>query len=584
MTNLSEIASQISIKVDGNDVQHQIMSRVFNLTVDQHSHLPNMFTIHLYDPGLELLDSGPFDLTREVEISSETPDGEEVVLIKGEITALEPNFEDGMIAELLVRGYDKSHRLFRETKRAAYLNKKDSDLASEIAQAGGLQAEIETTNTVYSHIYQHNQSDLVFLTQRAWRIGFECFVDEGKLYFRKPPTGGSGVTLTWGDDLICFHPRMTLAEQVDEVVVKGWDVERKAAIVGRAEQGSLYPQVEESRNGADWAHTFGAGKLVIVDQPVVSQAEADTLAAARLDEISGAFIEAEGVAWRRPDVKAGRMVTLEALGDRFSGTYLVTNAIHVYNNEGLKTTFKVRGSRTGLLTEQLAHQRRFDRWPGVVTGIVTNTDDPNDWGRVKVKFPWMTDDAESDWARVVGIGAGPEAGLFVMPAVDDEVLVAFAHGDFSQPFVLGGLWNGQADLPPEGVGASRGEKPMVRTWHSPGGHWLAMYDNADNKVEVVTAGGHSLVLDDANRKITITSNGGLIIEMDDGGSKIKIESGSEIEFKTNGNIKLEASGSMDLKATQLNLEGTATASLKAPNLTVEGSALAEVKGGLLKLN
>jgi phage protein D/phage baseplate assembly protein gpV len=584
MPNLSELASQISIKVDGTSLQQQVLAQVNMVVVDQHSHLPDLFTIRLYDTRLELLDSGPFDLTREVEIATETADGEEVVLITGEITALEPDFGEGMIAELLVRGYDRSHRLYRETKRVAHLNKKDSDLATEIAQAAGLRAEVETTNTVYDHIYQNNLSDLAFLMKRAWRIGYECFVDEGKLHFRKPSSGSNGVTLTWGTDLLSFRPRMTLAEQVDEVMVKGWDVENQTAIVGRADQGHLYPEVEESRNGAEWAGSFGTGKLVIVDQPVVSQAEADALAAARLDEISGAFVEAEGLARRRPDIKAGRTVTLEALGDRFSGTYLVTNASHVYSLEGLKTTFTVRGSRTGLLAEQFLQKRPSDRWPGVVTGIVTNTDDPRDWGRVKVKFPWMTDDAESDWARVLGVGAGPEAGLFVMPDVDDEVLVAFAHGNFGQPFILGGVWNGRNALPPEGAGASSGEKPLVRTWHSRSGHWIAMYDDADNKAEIVTAGGHSVVLDDANRKITITSSGGLTIEMDDSGSKIKVESGNEIEVKATGNMKLEASGNLDLKGAQLNLEGTARATLKAPTVTVEGSALAEVKGGLVKLN
>jgi phage protein D/phage baseplate assembly protein gpV len=584
MTNRSELASQVSIKLDGTQVRRPVLVKLMTVVVDQHSHLPDLFTIRLHDPGLELLDDGPFDLTKEVEIAAEKEDGEEVVLIKGEITALEPDFGEGMIAELVVRGYDKSHRLYRETKSVAHLNKKDSDLASEIAQAAGLQTEIDTTSTVYDHIYQHNQSDLGFLMQRAWRIGYECFVDDNKLYFRSPPSGGSGVTLTWGQDLLSFRPRMTLGEQVDQVVVKGWDVERQTAIVGRAEQGNLYPDVGESRDGASWAGRFGTGKLVILDQPVVSQAEADALAAARLDEISGAFIEAVGVAFRRPDIKAGRMVTLETLGDRFSGTYLVTSAAHAYTDEGLKTTFAVRGSRTGLLTEQLLHKRPLDRWPGVVAAVVTNTDDPQDWGRVKVKFPWMADDAESDWARVVGQGAGPEAGFYVMPEVDDEVLVTFAHGDFSQPFVLGGLWNGQYDLPPEAAAAASREKPLVRTWHSRSGHWLAMYDNTDNKVEVVTAGGHSLVLDDANSKVTLTSSGGLTVELDDGSSKITIESGNEIEVKSTGNMKLESNGNMDLKATQLTLEGVATATLKAPNVTVEGTAMAEVKGGLVKLN
>lgn len=585
MATESDLASQASIKLNGADVERSVLQKLVEVIVDQHSRLPDMFSIRMYDSDLELLDNGPFDLTKEVEIAAETGDGKEVKLIKGEITGLEPAFDEGMIAELVVRGYDPSHHLYRETKSKAYLNKKDSDLASEIARSAGLQAEIDPTNTVYDHIYQHNQSDLAFLMQRAWRIGYECFVSDGKLHFRKPPSGNTGVTLTWGDDLLSFRPRMSLAEQVDEVTVKGWDAEKQAAIVGKAQKGRLYPQVEEPKDGASWASAFGSGKLVIVDQPVISQAEADTLAAARLDEISGAFIAAEGQAFRRPDIKAGRMVTIKALGERFSGTYLVTSATHVYTAEGLRTTFSVLGSRTGLLAEQMTDQRPLDRWPGVVTAVVTNSDDPKDWGRVKVKFPWMADDAESDWARVVGIGAGPKAGFFVMPEVGDEVLVTFGHGDFSQPFILGGLWNGRHALPPEAAGAASGEKPLVRTWHSRSGHWVAVYDNADNKVEIVTAGGHQLALDDANRKITVTSKDGLTIALDDSSRKITIESGGDVEVKATGNLNLESNRDMKLKANgQLTLDSAVRATLKATNITIQGSALTEVKGNPIKLN
>jgi phage protein D/phage baseplate assembly protein gpV len=557
MPKPSELASQIYISLDGSPVQRAVVQQLIEVVVDQHSHLPDMFAIRMHDSTLELLDNGPFDLTKKIKIEAAAKDGAKVTLIEGEITALEPCFKEGMNAELLVRGYDPSHQLYRESKSKAYLNKKDSDLASEIAQAAGLQAQVDSTPTVYEHVYQHNQSDLAFLMQRAWRIGYECFVADGKLYFRAPPSENSSVTLNWGDDLLSFQPRMTLAEQVDEVLVKGWDADKQTPIVGQAEKGRLYPQIEESKDGATWASSgFGAGKLVILDQPVVSQAEADVLAAARLDEISGAFVEAEGRAFRRPDIKAGQAVTLNALGKRFSGAYLVTNATHIYTAEGLETTFSVRGSRTGLLAAQVSCQQPLDRWPGVVSAIVTDSDDPKDWGRVKLKFPWMADDAESDWARVVGVGAGPEAGFFVMPEVGDEVLVVFAHGDFSQPFVLGGLWNGQHQLPAEAAGAASGEKPLVRTWHSRSGHWMAMYDNSDNKVEIVTAGGHQVSLDDANSKITLNSSGGLVITLDDGGSKISIASGGEIEIKAGGNLKMEAGGNMDLQASgQVNVKG-----------------------------
>jgi phage protein D/phage baseplate assembly protein gpV len=558
MPQQTEFASNVFIKISSADAARAVMQQILEVVVDQHAHLPGMFVIRLLDPGQKLLDEGPFDLTKEVEIQAATAGGDKVILIKGEVTALEPVFGEGMTSELLVRGYDKSHRLFRKVKSKAHLNKKDSDLAEEIAQSAGLEAQVETTATVYDHIYQHNQSDLVFLRQRAWRIGYECFVEEGKLYFRRPSTGSASATLTWGDDLLSFRLRMTLAEQVKEVLVKGWDASKKEAIVGQASAGRLYPKIRESKDGASWAQPFGAGKLVIVDQPVVSQAEANVLAAARLDEISGAFIEAEGEAFRRPDVQASKIVKIEALGKRLSGMYLITRATHRFTPEGLKTTFSVRGVRSGLLGDELSRAAPLDRWPGVVPALVTNTDDPRAWGRVKVKFPWLADDAESDWARVVAAGAGPEAGLFITPAVGDEVVVAFVHGDFGQPMVLGGLWNGQDKLPAEGAQAPKSEKPLVREWRSRTGHRIAMYDNADKKVEIVTAKGHKVFLDDANSKIEIASAGGLSVVLDDSGNKITIKAGANVEVQAqSGNLKLSAGGNVDIQATgQVNIKGS----------------------------
>ena len=150
---------------------------------------------------------------------------------------------------------------------------------------------------------------------------------------------------------------------------------------------------------------------------------------------------------RRPEIKAGRTIKLEALGRRFSGTYYITSVTHRYTPSGLISNFNVRGTRTGLLTENLVpSQEREQRWFGVVIGVVTNTDDPEDVGRVKVKFPWLSEDVESNWCRVLGIGAGNKAGFYVMPEVGDEVVVSFEHGSISFPVVLGGLWNGNNQI------------------------------------------------------------------------------------------------------------------------------------------
>ncbi len=546
MPQPSTLASQVIIKVDGAEVQPQVMARLAGLTVDQHSHLPYMFTLRFVDSDLNLLDHGPFDLTKGVEIQAQTEEGKPFTLIHGEITALEPEFAEGMVAELVVRGFDRLHRLYRVTRSKAYLNVKDSDLASEIARSAGLNAKVDTTSMVYDHVFQHNQSDLAFLSQRAWRIGYECFVEDGTLYFRKPSTSAGPVNLHWGDNLLSFHPRMTLSEQVDEVVVKGWDVEKQQPIVGRAQSGSLYAGLQEPKDGAAWAQNFGNGRLVLVDLPVASQAEADALASARLDEISGAFVEAEGVALRRPDIRAGQAVTIKALGERFSGTYLVTSATHVYTPEGLRTRFRVSGARTGLLANQIEQERGVDRWPGVVLGLVTNTDDPLHWGRVKLKFPWLSDEAESAWARVMGAGAGSEAGQYNLPDVGDEVLVAFEHGDFSRPFVLGGVWNGQADIPPEAAKAKTGEAPLIRTWRSRKGHHITFYDQSDGKVEIVSVDGRSITLDDKKKTITLKTSG---VEVTIEDNQLSIESQGQVNIKAASNLKIEANGNLDIQAS-----------------------------------
>ncbi|PID86683.1 MAG: hypothetical protein CSB13_03055 [Chloroflexi bacterium] len=559
MSKKTSLSTELIIKIDGTKIQDSVRSQVVETTVDQHVFMPDMFTLRMKDEKLQILDNGPFDLTKEIEIAASDGGSKRTVLIKGEISSLEPYFGEGMTPELIVRGYDKSHRLFRETKSRAFLNKKDSQLAEEIAGEIDLSPEVDATSTVYDHIFQSNQSNLEFLMERAWRIGYECFVDDGKLYFRKPPDNATAVSLRWGHELISFKPRMTLAEQVDEVVVKGWDIDKQEAIVGKSDDGQLYPKIDESRNGKDWASSFGQGKLVIVDQPVVSQAEADALAQARMNERSGTFIQAEGIAYRRPDIKAGQMVDLALLGSRFSGKYLVTNATHVYSPEGFRTYFSVRGARTGSLAERVRDKKPLMRWPGVVTAVVTNACDPNNWGRVKVKFPWLTDDAESDWARVIGAGGGPNAGFCAIPHVEDEVLVAFEHGDFSRPFVLGGMWNGQHNLPPV-VGDA--EQPLVSTWCSRNDHYIAIHED-HNKVEIKTAGGHAINLDDNNNTIEIKSSSGLTVTMDSNSNKIIINSGGDVEIKSSANMKLESGTNMYIKAGgTLNLEASGTANLK----------------------
>lgn len=109
-----------------------------------------------------------------------------------------------------------------------------------------------------------------------------------------------------------------------------------------------------------------------------------------------------------------------------------------------------------------------DRLYGVMSGTVTDVNDPENLGRVKLNFPWMEGESTSYWARIATLMSGDKRGSWFIPVVGDEVLVAFDRGDVNHPYVLGFLWNGQSRPPVSDV-----QRRMI---HSVNGHEIEVYD------------------------------------------------------------------------------------------------------------
>lgn len=209
-----------------------------------------------------------------------------------------------------------------------------------------------------------------------------------------------------------------------------------------------------------------------------------------------------------------------------------------------------------------------DRFPGVVVALVTDTNDPDKLGRVRVSFPWLSDQVQSTWARVVGAGAGAERGVLMLPEVDDEVLVAFEHGRFDSPYVLGGLWNG-VDKPPTG-----GDKPNdVRQITSRSGHTIRLDDTAGaERIEITSGKGKStIVLDGANNTLTIRTDGDLVLESRNGAVTI---TGRTVEVKADRRVTVEATEVKVAAKTGLELGADGKAELKAgAPLTLKGAVV-----------
>lgn len=572
---MAEAFSQLaSIEIDGAPPDASVEPLLESMEVDDSATAPDMAVLVFRDVDRTVFADGRIRIGSTISVKAAAIGGSEPTpIFTGEVTALEATFtESGTLA--VVRGYDPSHRLFRGRITRTYAGMKDSDIAAEIAERVGLKVgTIDDSGPVHEFVSQHNQTDMEFLRGRASEIGFEVGVRDGAFEFRRPAESTTGpaagdyesddpLQLVFGLDLLEFHPRVTSAGQVQRVQTRGWDPVKKEALVGEAAAGTTSTDVPSKP--ADLAAVFGDPLVVATDQPLRSQAAVDAAARSLAEQIGNASVEAEGVARGNPRIKPGVAVSVSVVGDQFSGRYVVTSATHRFTPQGFRTHFVVSGrldrSLLSLAGGNGHGPGRDARVTGVVCAIVTNNDDPDKLGRVKLKFPWLADEYESDWARLASLGAGPDSGVMFLPQVNDEVLVAFEHGDIRRPYVIGGLWNG-VDKPRLGDG---------------------LFDNGGVKRRgIVSRRGHRVVLFDAD------GDSGIALLSSDDTLKIALkETATEIHVKSDGTILIEGTRDITVKGSaNVSVEASGTLTLKGQGgVTINSGGVVDVDGSLIQLN
>lgn len=175
------------------------------------------------------------------------------------------------------------------------------------------------------------------------------------------------------------------------------------------------------------------------------------------------------------------------------------------------------------------------RWlEGIHLARVRSVQDPDSTGRVQVQL--LAPDPDGDalvWARVAVPYAGNQFGAFLLPDVDQEVVVAFPAGDAASPIVVGALWNGATTLPETLPGN------QVDRWTLTGknGTRIAIVEESSGqeKVEIATPAGSKATLTDA------------------GGGEIKLEvGGNTLKMGTSG-VSIQAAGTCEVQASQVKV-------------------------------
>jgi uncharacterized protein involved in type VI secretion and phage assembly len=185
--------------------------------------------------------------------------------------------------------------------------------------------------------------------------------------------------------------------------------------------------------------------------------------------------------------------------------------------------------------------------------------------------------------------AGNQMGIFFLPEIDDEVIVAFQSGDINSPIVLGMVWSRNIPTPTTNADGENN----IRMIKSRSGHQIVLDDkNGEEKIFIIDkSGNNSMIIDTAQKTITIVSEKDIALIADNG--KI-ILNAKELEFTSTQVTSISAgtdftvsasSGKAAIDASQLDLKGSAQGTLDGGgSLTVKASGIATIQGAMVNIN
>ena len=265
----------------------------------------------------------------------------------GEVVSLELDVSTTKSPRIAIRGYDRLHRLLGARVTRTFLQRKDSDIAADIAALHGMRAVVgKGTTIVHPYVMQSDQTDLAFLLARARPLGFTVRAEGTDLLFGPRRLSDDPVlTAELGKNLLALFIRTSTLGLASGVTARGWDPAEQQEIVSELPASKLAELMGGDLSGLDIAEDrFGALKTSAPGVPILTAAAADLAAAAELQDLALHHVGCEGRLVGAPALRPGDIVRIANFGRRFSGDYWLSRVVHVFDDDGFRTEFE--GSRT----------------------------------------------------------------------------------------------------------------------------------------------------------------------------------------------------------------------------------------------
>ncbi len=470
----------------------------------------------------------------------------------------------------------------------AFADMTAQDIASEIISGAGLSGyEISPVKSSmkFRYMQQYDETDYDFLRRIAWYDG-AVFFDTGTVFVYAPLLPGSDPISLGPEELsdvhiVTQHKNRLRSRGVPYDYLKHADPHENEEI-GEKLSGIAHPVLAKAYDKVYGVSEFGQDINHLSSVP--REGFQKYLSTRQKSRASGIFY-VNGTT-RNPMVSVGAAilctenrflhdpVAVYKLRARFSG--------NVYSAEFFASEAKGAVFSSDTLPPSASPQ----------PAEVVDNKDPENLGRVQVRFLWDVDGKAHPWARIVQASAGMTGkgiryGTHCTPQMGDHVLVAFENSDPSFPVVIGSVYHSEKKpdfATDNGIDemllASTQGQSTIRIIDTKGSEKIIVSMRDNRNIVTFDLSKPSITMESKDGEISIHAKNVRIVAEEDFSLKAK-----SCTVQLDGGMEVSAQQDIALSAgTNATLEAGATASIEGA--TVESKADAEnvVKGGIVRIN
>jgi Rhs element Vgr protein len=486
-------------------------------------------------------------------------------------------------SQLLIECQDSAVRMTAGNKSANFTDQSDSDIISALIAAHGLNADVKTTPVVHRMVSQHRCTDWDFMLARAYACGLLVMVRDGTVSVKAPDTQSTPtLRCAYGVDLIEFHAEIDARTQWASAQAFAWDATSQRVLQGDAVSPSTL-NAQGNLDSKTLATVMDAGTYRLPSGAPKTAPELKILAESFQLRAGLARIRGRMRFQGNASVTTGGLIEVSGVGARLSGQVFVSSFTHKITDGTWLTDVDFGLSAPSQAAP--AHGARSSV-EGLQIGVVTKLeDDPAGESRIAVTIPLRGAGAAPVWARLALPHASQGTGLFFVPEIGDEVVLAFFDNDPSYPVIIGSLFSRARPAPYSLADANQIKALVTRSGTR------IEFNDEDKAITVKTPGGNRVVVSDKDATIRLADQHRNEVALTSAG--IRLDSQSDIAIRASGNLTIEALGKLDVKAqgdltcTGLNIaceanvkftgQGNATAELSSTGQTV-------VKGAMVMIN